>query len=133
MLPLNIIEIKIPDWAVYLSLGVALVGISLGLTAMFQLNTDLSPFPSPIKNGTLRINCAYSITRHPIYTSILLFTAAYAFSQGSIYKFLIFCMLYLLFHFKSKYEEKLLSKKFSRYQNYQLTTGRIFPRLKKLC
>ena len=123
-LQLNLFNIKLPEWLCYSGLFIAVVSALFGMMAILQLNTKLSPFPSPVIYGRLITNGAFRMSRHPIYTAIIFLGLGYAIYTSSIYKALITLMLFVLFYFKSKYEEKLLHLKFSEYQDYKKRTRR---------
>ena len=124
VLPITIGALHLPIWVLYLGLIIAIAGAILGAVALLQINTKLSPFPTPVTNSTLITNGAFAIARHPIYTAILLVTLGYGIFQQSIYKIIILLLLLVLFYFKSKYEEQLLTNTFSEYKNYKKRVGR---------
>jgi protein-S-isoprenylcysteine O-methyltransferase Ste14 len=109
------------------SLLVAISGILIIVVAILQLNKNLTPFPSPKENGTLIQTGLYKFVRHPIYSGIILSSIGYGISRGSIWKIGIGMALWVLFFFKSKYEERLLSRHFEEYETYMKKTGRFFP------
>jgi protein-S-isoprenylcysteine O-methyltransferase Ste14 len=92
--------------------------------ALFQINTKLSPFPTPVPNGKLITSGAYKLARHPIYTAIILGGLGYALYLTSWYKMVITLVLLILFYYKSKYKEKLLTKNYSEYTTYKKKTRR---------
>ena len=106
-----------------------IIGVCLILLAMLQLNTSLSPFPTPKVSGQLITNGIFKFIRHPIYTGIILFSLSWAFVSGSYFRLFISVLLILLFFYKSQYEEGLLIKKFEDYPAYKKRTGRFFPGL----
>ena len=124
ILPLQLFYIKIPEWLCYS--GLVLFGISLiyGIVALLQLNTNLSPFPSPVISGRLLTTGAFRMSRHPIYTALIFSGLGYAIYSASTYKILITLMLWVLFYYKSIYEEMLLSQKFPEYKAYKKRTRR---------
>ncbi|WP_405293491.1 methyltransferase family protein [Algibacter sp. Ld11] len=124
VLPIKIIVLKFAVWLNYIGLGLAIVGVILGLIALLQINTNISPFPTPVAKSQLITHGTFSMARHPIYTSILTISLGYALYDASLYKFLIFLVLWILFYFKSKYEEQLLTEKFPQYATYKLKTRR---------
>lgn len=113
-----------PEWLRFSGLIILALGIVLGLLALLQLNTKLSPFPTPVTNGKLITTGAYHIARHPIYTAIILGGFGFALYRTSWYKVLIALGLLILFYFKSKYEEQLLSEKYLEYSDYKKKTRR---------
>lgn len=107
----------------------AIVGFLVVVLALLQLNSNLSPFPTPKDTAVLIQNGLYAWVRHPIYTGILLLFFGYSIYQASLYKLLITFLLWLLFYFKTQYEELQLQKKFSQYALFKATRGRFFPKL----
>jgi protein-S-isoprenylcysteine O-methyltransferase Ste14 len=124
VLPVELLVLNVAEWLRYSGLVVAILGLVIGIIALLQINTKISPFPTPVLKSELIINGAFSISRHPIYMSILAITLGYAVFEASLFKFIIFLLLWLLFYFKSKYEEQLLADKFPQYSNYQQKTRR---------
>ena len=120
----DVMSIALYSWFRFTGVGIAILGVLLGVVAVLQINKRLSPFPTPVSNSKLITNGAFSIARHPIYTAILLVTFGYALYQESLYKLFIFLLLLLLFNFKSKYEEQLLEKMFPEYKNYKKKSRR---------
>ena len=113
------------------SIVVLSAGILLGVLAVLQLNKNLSPFPTPKVGGYLVTNGAFALSRHPIYTAIILTGLGYGLYQESLFKMVITVSLWILFYFKSSYEEHLLTSKFPEYSDYQAKVGRFFPKLFK--
>lgn len=112
----------------YFGLSLLLLGILIVLIALLQLNTNLSPFPSPKSNASLIKTGLYKFVRHPIYTGIIVATFGYGLYTGSLYRILISIGLYILFYFKSEYEEERLKMTFPEYKIYRESAGRFFPK-----
>ncbi|TDU40464.1 protein-S-isoprenylcysteine O-methyltransferase Ste14 [Gelidibacter sediminis] len=124
ILPLKLYEIQLPEWLRYSGLFVLSMGVILGIVATLQLNTKLSPFPSPVEDGKLITTGAFRISRHPIYTALLFSGLGYALYNLSLYQMLITGFLLLLFYYKSDYEETLLMRKYPEYNTYKKSTRR---------
>ena len=81
---LHLIEIQLNEGFSYLGILVIGVGVSLGLIAVGQIVNFISPFPTPLSNGKLKTTGAFALTRHPIYTAILLLTLGISIYQASL-------------------------------------------------
>ncbi|WP_310993893.1 methyltransferase family protein [Aequorivita marina] len=103
------------------------MGALVTLIAVFQLNVNLSPFPSPLPGAKLIKNGVYKFVRHPIYTGLILAFFGYAIISDSVYRLLIAALLFVLFYIKTRYEEKRLLEKFPKYAEYKEQSGRFFP------
>lgn len=103
------------------------VGAFITLTAALQLNFNLSPFPSPLPGSNLIENGVYKFIRHPIYTGLILSFFGFAIISDSGYRLVIATVLFLLFYYKTIYEEKQLIDKFPDYLEYKNRSGRFFP------
>ncbi|MBJ7881382.1 methyltransferase family protein [Gelidibacter salicanalis] len=124
VVPLQLYKIQLPEWLCYSGLFILGVFVLFGIVALLQLNTKLSPFPSPVASGKLITNGAFRMSRHPIYTALLFSGFGYALYVSSLYKVLITGILLLLFYYKSVYEEILLIQKYPDYYNYKQRTRR---------
>jgi len=123
------ILISIPNGLKTGSLFVAIIGLLMIIVAIIQLNKNLSPFPTPKNKAILIQNGLYKYSRHPIYTGIILFVFGSSFYLASVYKMIISVLLFILFYFKSVYEEILLQDKFPNNSIYKLKTGRFFSNI----
>jgi len=120
---------QLNQYSQYFFLVIAILGLILLLTALLQLNKNLSPFPTPKIDGQLIESGLYQYIRHPIYTGILLMCFGYAVYTGSFFRIGISIALWILFYFKSNYEEKLLRNRYPDYLAYAKSRGRFFPKL----
>jgi protein-S-isoprenylcysteine O-methyltransferase Ste14 len=102
------------------------------LVALLQLNTNLSPFPTPLSNAQLVTSGVFKISRHPIYTGILIFMFSISLWLGDGYKLSISLLTLTVFYFKSSYEESLLEATFKDYKIYKRKTGRFLPKFQLL-
>lgn len=115
----------------YLALILAILGFLVALFSVFNLDRNLTFYPTPKNNSNLITSGFYKYTRHPIYLGIIFFTFGYSIYLGSIYKLIISGLLFIWFYLKSNYEEKRLMEKYSDYIKYRKITGRFFPKIKK--
>ena len=116
-------------WLRIISLIISIIGLLLVIIAILQLNKNLSPFPTPKTHSVLLQNGLYKVVRHPIYSGLILMSFGYGVYQDSVYKILIATFLFILFHFKTQYEEQQLQNKFPEYQSYKSKTKKFFPYL----
>ncbi len=115
-------------WIKLVGLLIAIFGLIVLVLALLQLNTNLSPFPTPKDSSVLIQNGLYAWVRHPIYTGLLLLFFGYSTYQASLFKLFITFLLWVLFHFKTQYEELQLQRKFPDYTTYKKNKGRFFPK-----
>ena len=111
-----------------IGLVISIFGLLIVIISILQLNKNLTPFPTPKNNSVLLQNGLYKLVRHPIYTGLIYLFSGYSLYQDSLYKLIISFFLVILFHYKTRYEERLLQKKFSEYNLYKSKTGKFFPK-----
>ena len=124
-IPIRILSaMALPVWLTYVGLIILILAVVFGIMAFVQLNTNLSPYPTPLASGQLVTKGVFRISRHPIYTSIIFSGFGFAVYQESIFKLLITVLLVILFYLKSKYEETLLTRRYPDYHEYKKRTRR---------
>jgi protein-S-isoprenylcysteine O-methyltransferase Ste14 len=111
------------------SLILSILGFIIVLIALFDLDKNLTAFPTPKNNSVLITSGLYKYLRHPIYTGILLTVFGYSIYSASIPRLIISLLLLILFYFKTNYEEYKLSQKYPDYSAYKARTGRFIPNL----
>jgi protein-S-isoprenylcysteine O-methyltransferase Ste14 len=104
-----------------------IAGVLMIALAIIQLDKNITPFPAPVEGGSLIQTGLYRFIRHPIYSGIILAALGFGIASSSAWKTGIGIALWVLFYFKSRYEESLLLKKFPEYERYRNMTGRFFP------
>jgi len=127
VLDYEVISFTLPIFVNSIGSLLLFLGVIIGLIAVIQLNSSLSPFPTPIKKGSLVQSGVFSLVRHPIYFALICCSFGYGISENSEYKILLSILLLILFNYKSKYEENLLIEKYVEYKTYMSNTGRLFP------
>ena len=115
---------------IWLGITCAWIGIIGILVAALSLQRSLTAMPIPKADGKMTRQGLYQYVRHPMYTSVLLFSLGFALYYGSIYKYLLVGLLVVLFYFKSSYEESFLSEKYPDYSDYAKVTPRFLPKFK---
>ncbi len=118
---------KPPDSVVFIGSILKVIGGLILLISLYDLRKSLTALPLPVKNGVLQIHGLYYFVRHPMYVGVLTLSLGIAVSGGSIQKYLLVLGLFVLFHYKAKYEESLLLVKYPRYKKYIQTTRRFIP------
>ena len=113
-----------PQWHTWL---VLLVGIALGLWAIFTMGSYINISPRLKQNAPLRTVGPYRIVRHPMYLALMIFCAACLFHQFSLYALFLWLALLLVLACKIHYEEQILRDRFQDYDSYVKTTKRIIP------
>lgn len=130
LMPIEFYSFSAPSWLRIVVAILGIAGIILAAIAIFQLMGFISVFPEPVKGGKLITTGAFKISRHPIYTGILLATFGYSIFHHSGYKFAVFLFLCIWLNYKASYEEKLLQKAYSNYAEYKKKTGRFLPKIR---
>ncbi len=102
--------------------------ILLGLWAITTMGLhQLRIQPEVHPNARLVMSGPYRWIRHPMYTSVLLFTAAALAADFSYQRAVIWIALLLTMHFKLHYEERLLCHHFPGYERYREQSWRLVP------
>lgn len=105
-------------------LVIGLFGI---LLSAITIRSSLTALPLPKDNGKFSRTGLYKYVRHPMYTSVVLFSLGIAIYDGSIVKYILVICLCILFIYKSKYEEHYLRLKYPGYSDYAKNTPRFIP------
>jgi protein-S-isoprenylcysteine O-methyltransferase Ste14 len=112
-------------------LVMAFWGLLKVIIAILQQNKHLSPFPTP-KNGTVLIQSGvYKHVRHPIYSGIIISAIGYGCYSSDFVRLVVALLLWVLFYFKSNYEELLLMNRFPEYSDYMSKTNKFFSFFKR--
>ena len=112
------------------SLVITLAGGSLALAAWTLLYNRPGNFnirPMPKVHGVLVTNGPYRWIRHPMYTSLLLGSAALAWTSSHVIAWAAWSALAIILFLKSRLEERWMSKKHPGYAAYTLRSKRFLP------
>ena len=107
-----------------------IAAIALGVYTL--LHNRLSNFnirPEPKATARLITSGPYRFIRHPMYSTVLLAGAAFVGADNSGFKLGLWIALGLVLSAKARFEEQLLSEKFSDYPAYRARTKRFVPYL----
>ena len=107
------------------------LGAVILVVVLLQLQSSLSPFPSPRKATKLVTTGLFKWVRHPIYTGILIILFGYSVAYASLSKLIITIIFLNFFYWKAHYEETLLTVRFPAYKKYKTQVGMLFPKIKR--
>jgi protein-S-isoprenylcysteine O-methyltransferase Ste14 len=104
-------------------------GITLGIWAVLKVarKSKLGITPEITRGGKLVTDGPYKYIRHPMYTGVLLVSLSLVVNQPNLMRAIIFTMLAADLVIKLNYEEELLKKYFSDYEDYKHITRKLIP------
>ncbi len=120
---------RLPDWAGWLMVALALAGFLLAIWARLTLGKLWSAAVTR-KEGHHLVNTGpYAITRHPIYTALLTGAVALAFAKGTPISLAGALILMIGYHLKARVEEAFLSRELGAgdYAAYRRKVAMIVP------
>ncbi|MCA1903908.1 MAG: isoprenylcysteine carboxylmethyltransferase family protein [Cyanobacteria bacterium KgW148] len=103
------------------------IALGLGLGGLLHLGDNLTPLPHPKDESSLVTVGVYRFVRHPIYSSVIFLTLAYATWQMSISHTIGVFIFLLFFDQKARQEEQWLTTKFPEYEEYKRSVKKILP------
>jgi len=98
----------------------AAAGLYLFLGAAGGLGRQLTPFPRPVEEGSLKRNGAYGLARHPMYGGVLLLTLAWALLSSPL-TLLPWAIAAVFLDAKRRREEAWLEEQHGEYEEYRQT------------
>ena len=104
---------------------VALVGAGLMVGAGAGLGRQLTPFPRPVDDGTLRQNGVYGLVRHPMYGGALLLMLGWALLSSPV-ALIPLAVAAVFLDAKRRREEAWLSEEYAGYPDYRRSVRRQF-------
>jgi protein-S-isoprenylcysteine O-methyltransferase Ste14 len=114
-------------WGSLLGGGMLALGGVLGAAAAVQLGSNLTPFPRPKEDATLVRRGAYGLTRHPIYTSLLLLAFGWSLLRANTPALVLALLLIFFFDQKARREEAWLLERFPDYAGYCRRVRKLIP------
>ncbi len=108
--------------------SVAVSGLLLGITSIVSMRPDnLRILPEPKPNARFVTTGPYRVVRHPMYTSVLLFTFAFIGTDRRVLLSVLWIILAVVLIKKLSIEERLLTERFPEYDPYRRRTWKLFP------
>ena len=109
----------------------AWVGLGVVVAASVILGRALTPTPVPKGQAGLRTSGLYRVTRHPIYSGVLLFTVCSAVASQNAWKLALSVVIVGFFNLKARWEEARLRETYPEYRAYAQHTPRFVPSARK--
>jgi protein-S-isoprenylcysteine O-methyltransferase Ste14 len=104
-----------------------LAGAYAGVAGALTLGKSRTPFPRPPEDTQLIRHGIYAIVRHPLYTSLIALSLAWACYWQSPVGGALAILQALLLDAKARREERWLREKFPEYPDYAAGVKRLFP------
>ena len=102
--------------------------VCLGSISLLAINLrNVSFFPEIKSNAKLVMKGPYRFIRHPMYSSVLLFSLTLMIDQFNFLRLTVYLILLINLLIKLHYEENLLLKTFSEYSEYRKKTKKLIP------
>jgi len=118
---------SVPGWLDTVAFGLEVIGAVVLLVAIVNLGRSLTPLPTPVPHGELKVAGLYRFVRHPIYAGIMALTVGIAVRSGSVLVLGATGALIVWFMFKARWEEQHLTVRYPGYAAYAARTPRFVP------
>ncbi len=123
-------QISLPVLIRWFGVGMAIIGIALTVWIHRSLGRQYSAKLEIQKEHKLIIEGPYSRVRHPMYTTLNLFSISVSLITANLLLILLAISIAIPFFWIARAEEELLIEQFGEeYLEYMKITGRFFPRL----
>ena len=116
----------------YIGEIIKISGAIILLFSFWDLRRSLTALPTPVENGVLQIHGLYRYVRHPMYVGVLTLSLGICVANTSVMKYVLLAALYVLFSYKSRFEEQLLLAKYPGYKKYMSRTNRFIPKVSQM-
>ena len=117
----------VPGWLDTVAFGLEVVGAGVLLAAIVNLGRSLTPLPTPVPHGELKIRGLYRFVRHPIYAGIMALAVGITVRSASILVLSATVALVVWFALKARWEEQHLARRYPGYVDYAQRTPRFVP------
>ena len=120
-------DFALPDWLDAAAEVGELAGLGWVVLGAISLGRSLTPLPLPVAHGRLKTRGLYRLSRHPIYTGVLVLAWSWAVRSAAIIPMGVAGALSVLLIAKARMEERLLAETYSDYEAYADRTPRFLP------
>jgi len=104
------------------------MGVFLGLWAILTMQIgNFNIVPDVPHNGKMVARGPYKYIRHPMYSAVLLVALSLVLNHFTLLRMILWLVLLADLIIKMTYEEKLLSKHYREYSQYQQQTRKLIP------
>jgi len=117
----------VPGWLDTVAFGLEVIGAAALLVAIVNLGRSLTPLPTPVPHGELKVRGLYRFVRHPIYAGIIALTVGIAVRSASVAVLGATVALIAWFMLKARWEEQRLTLQYPGYAAYAVHTPRFVP------
>jgi protein-S-isoprenylcysteine O-methyltransferase Ste14 len=104
-----------------------LAGAYAGIAGALALGKSRTPFPRPPEDAQLIRHGIYAIVRHPLYSSLIALSLAWACYWQSLVGGALAVVQALLLDAKARREERWLRERFPDYADYAAEVKRLVP------
>ena len=115
------------SWSRVTAAVLLLAGAVFGISGAVVLGGSRTIFPEPLPQARLVRSGIYAIVRHPLYTSVILLSFAWALWWRSVPGLGLALLTGLFLDAKARHEERRLCSKFPDYQDYARRVKRLVP------
>jgi protein-S-isoprenylcysteine O-methyltransferase Ste14 len=118
---------SVPGWLDTVAFALEVIGAGVLLVAAVNLGRSLTPLPTPVSHGELRVGGLYRVVRHPIYAGIMALVVGVTVRSSSVAVALATVALIGWFMVKARWEEHHLARRYAGYADYAAHTPRFVP------
>jgi protein-S-isoprenylcysteine O-methyltransferase Ste14 len=118
---------SVPGWLGTAAFGLEVIGAAVLLVAIVNLGRSLTPLPTPIAHGELKVRGLYRYVRHPIYAAIFALSVGVAVRSARVGVLGATVALIAWFMLKARWEEQHLRRRYPDYAVYAAHTPRFVP------
>ena len=104
-----------------------IISLLFAIWAMAEMKFRFNIFPALLQNSSLVTSGPFKLVRHPIYSSLLLMTMIWIFSDPTLPRIIVWLILTGVLNLKIHIEEKILTGEFPDYIDYKSKTKKLIP------